>query len=98
MKTSFRVVSVLTLSAFCSFATDWPQWGGRPTRNMYSPARGLPDQFGKIEFKSGTEEVDKAAVKNLKWIAKLGAQSYGNVTVAAQQGILDLLSAAGKLS
>jgi outer membrane protein assembly factor BamB len=63
-------------------AQDWPQWGGRAMRNMYSPARGLPDQFGKVEFKSGTDEVNKAAVRNLKWVAKLGAQSYGNVTVA----------------
>ena len=26
-------------------AEDWPQWGGRPLRNMYSPAKGLPDIF-----------------------------------------------------
>src|SRR5437867_1840735 len=63
-------------------AEDWPQWGGRPMRNMYSPAKGLPDNFGKIELKRGTEEVDPAKAKNLKWVAKLGSQSYGNVTVA----------------
>ena len=61
---------------------DWPQWGGRPMRNMYSPAKGLPAAFGKVEFKAGTEEVDLKGVKNLRWIAKLGSQSYGNVTVA----------------
>src|SRR5438874_13819837 len=63
-------------------AEDWPQWGGRPMRNMYSPAKGLPDHFGEIKFKQGTEEVDRAKAKNLKWVAKLGSQSYGNVTVA----------------
>ena len=63
-------------------AADWPEWGGRPMRNMYSPEKGLPDAFGKVEFKSGTEEVDTKAVKNLRWAAKLGDQSYGNVTVA----------------
>jgi len=49
---------------------------------MYAPAKGLPDTFGKIEFKPGTDEVDLKGVKNLRWIAKLGSQSYGNVTVA----------------
>ena len=63
-------------------AADWPEWGGRPMRNMYSAEKGLPDTFGKVEFKSGTEEVDTKAVKNLRWAAKIGSQSYGNVTVA----------------
>src|SRR5438093_10833718 len=64
-------------------AEDWPQWGGRQMRNMYSPAKGLPAVIGKVEFKQGTEEVDAKKVKNLKWAIKIGSQSYGNVTVAA---------------
>src|SRR5258708_39458742 len=73
----------LALAASSSgLAEDWPQWGGRSMRNMYSPAKGLPNAFGKVEFKPGTEEVDAKAIKNLKWAAKLGSQSYGNVTVA----------------
>jgi outer membrane protein assembly factor BamB len=64
-------------------AADWPQWGGATMRNMYSPEKGLADSFGKIEFKPGTEEIDPKAAKNLRWSAKLGSQSYGNVTVAA---------------
>jgi four helix bundle protein len=63
-------------------AAHWPQWGGRPSRNMYSPAKGLPDSFGKFDLKAGTEEFDPKGAKNLRWIAKLGSQSYGNVTVA----------------
>ncbi len=63
-------------------SADWPQWGGRNIRNMYSPAKQLPDSFGKIDFKPGSDEISTNAVKNLKWIAKLGSQSYGNVTVA----------------
>ncbi|MCX8090744.1 MAG: PQQ-binding-like beta-propeller repeat protein [Verrucomicrobiae bacterium] len=49
---------------------------------MYSPARGLPDTFGQIEFKPGSDEIRTNAIRNLKWIARLGSQSYGNVTVA----------------
>jgi len=76
------VVAAGVLASAATFATDWPQWGGTQTRNMYSPTKGLPGQFGKIEFKNGTDEIDRAGVKNLKWVAKLGSQSYGNVTVA----------------
>lgn len=68
--------------ALCATAADWPQWGGTDNRNMYSPAKGLPAEFGSIGFKPGTEEVDAAKAKNLKWVAKLGSQSYGNVTIA----------------
>src|SRR5262249_11236108 len=64
------------------FSSDWPQWGGRAMRNMYSSEKGLPESFGKIEFKPGTEEVETKGVKNLKWALKIGSQSYGNVTVA----------------
>jgi outer membrane protein assembly factor BamB len=68
-------------------AEDWPQWGGTSSRNMYSPAKGLPDHFTKgkstdIKFKPGTDDVDPSNVDHLKWVAKIGSQSYGNVTVA----------------
>ncbi|MDQ6631574.1 MAG: PQQ-binding-like beta-propeller repeat protein [Verrucomicrobiota bacterium] len=63
-------------------AADWAQWGGTPGRNMFSPAKGLPDKFEPGKPKSGTEEIDLATTKNVKWVAKLGSQSYGNVTVA----------------
>ncbi len=64
-------------------ADDWPQWGGNdPGRNMYSPARGLPDSLDPGKLKPGTEEVDLRTTRNVKWVAKLGAQSYGNVTVS----------------
>ena len=63
-------------------ADDWPQWGRTNERNMYSPETGLPSSFDPGKFKLGTEEVDLATTKNVKWVAKLGSQSYGNVTVA----------------
>jgi outer membrane protein assembly factor BamB len=69
-------------------AEDWPQWGGTPARNMYSSAKGLPDHFtkaksGEIKFKASSDEVDRTGTENLKWVSKIGSQSYGNVTVAA---------------
>jgi outer membrane protein assembly factor BamB len=89
MKTLPLIPAVLLSCGVTSYASDWPQWGGNdPGRNMYSAEKRLPDHFakeavnGKIEFKSGTEEVDPKSAKNLKWVAKIGSQSYGNVTVA----------------
>ena len=61
---------------------DWPQWGGTPNRNMFSPEKGLPAQFEPGKFKKGSEEIDMATTKNVKWVAKLGSQSYGNTTVS----------------
>ena len=62
-------------------AEDWPQWGRTNQRNMYSPATGLPDQVNPGDFKPGSEEVDLSTTKHIKWVAKLGSQTYGNPTV-----------------
>jgi outer membrane protein assembly factor BamB len=78
--TTFAII--LVLSTLSLSAADWPQWGGRNQRNMYSSEKNLPSAFGKIEFKSGTEDVNTNGIKNLRWVARIGSQSYGNVTVA----------------
>jgi outer membrane protein assembly factor BamB len=83
MKTDILIVTALLAGfTFTATAQDWPQWGGTPHRNMYSPAKGLPDRFDPGKFKKGTEEIDLATTKNVKWVAKLGSQAYGNATVA----------------
>ena len=45
-------------------------WGGSPDRNMVSNAKGLPGDW------------DIKSKKNIKWVADLGSQSYGNPVVA----------------
>ena len=63
-------------------AADWPMWGHDPSRNMVSTDKGLPSAInaGK-ENADGT--IDPAtASKNVKWVARLGTQTYGNPTVA----------------
>ncbi|MBA4148083.1 MAG: PQQ-binding-like beta-propeller repeat protein [Verrucomicrobia bacterium] len=82
MKIQTLVFTACLLFASNTFASDWPEWGGKPIRNMYSPEKGLPSSFDPGQFKSGTEEVDLKTTKNVKWVAKIGSQSYGNVTVA----------------
>lgn len=74
----------LGLAAFANsaFAQDWPEWGGTSHRNMYVKAVNLPDRLVPGKPKPGTEDIDMATTKNVKWVARLGTQSYGNVTVA----------------
>jgi outer membrane protein assembly factor BamB len=49
---------------------NWPMWGGTPDRNMVSSMKGLPTEW------------DIKTKKNVKWVADLGSQSYGNPVVA----------------
>lgn len=82
MTRHFFVFTVMAHLGWNVMGGDWPQWGGTPNRNMYSPARGLPSEFNPGKMKPGTEDYDLRAAKNTKWVAKLGTQSYGNTTVA----------------
>jgi len=77
------LVLLLLLASLC-LAEDWPQWGRTATRNMAAPAKGLPERFTPGRFKPGTDdgEIDPATTQNVKWVARLGSQSYGNVVVA----------------
>jgi outer membrane protein assembly factor BamB len=53
-------------------AADWPMWGGTPQRNMANTTeKNLPATW------------DITTGKNIKWVAQLGSQSYGNPVVAA---------------
>jgi outer membrane protein assembly factor BamB len=77
------LTAALLAAGVVSRAEDWPQWGGNdPGRNMYSTAKGLPETFDPGKLKAGTEEIDLATTKNVKWAVKLGSQSYGNPVVA----------------
>ena len=60
---------VFLVATGTGLSADWPMWGGTPSRNMVSPLTGLPTTW---DLKTG---------KNVKWVAELGSQSYGNPTV-----------------
>ena len=49
---------------------EWPMWGGTPDRNMVSSMKGLPTTW------------DVKTKKNVKWVAELGSQAYGNPVIA----------------
>lgn len=61
---------------------DWPQWGRDHTRNMVTTHQGLPVDFSPGKFLGRSDEIDMASTLNVKWIAELGSQAYGNTTIA----------------
>jgi outer membrane protein assembly factor BamB len=60
---------------------DWPCWGGGPGRNMVSAQRGLVGTFGAgLDGNSGG--INVAALRNIRWVAALGGQTYTSPVVA----------------
>lgn len=67
---SIFLTAALTLSASDPGTGDWPMWGGTPDRNMLSNMKTPPVSW------------DIASKKNVKWVAAVGSQSYGNPVVS----------------
>jgi outer membrane protein assembly factor BamB len=59
-----------SIFAFSDPGPEWPMWGGTPDRNMVSNMKGLPTAW------------DVKTKKNIKWVAELGSQTYGNPVVS----------------
>ena len=73
--TGFALAACVLLGGYASStsvsrAEDWPMWGRTPNRNMVTPEKGVPTDW----------DVDTG--KNIKWVATLGSQSYGNPVVS----------------
>jgi outer membrane protein assembly factor BamB len=62
--------SSLALTASDPANADWPMWGGTADRNMVSSMKGLPTTW------------DVKTKKNVRWVAELGSQAYGNPVVS----------------
>jgi len=64
---------------------DWNQWGGSSIRNnvpaLPSGAK-IPTEWAPGEFDRKTGEWKPETAKNIKWVAALGSQTYGNTVVA----------------
>src|SRR5271163_1617675 len=72
-----RTGLIFTAVVACLIASDpgigdWPMWGGTADRNMISSQHVLTSW----DVKTG---------KNVKWVAQLGSQTYGNPVVAGGQ-------------
>lgn len=62
--------SALLVSAADPGTGSWPMWGGTPDRNMLSNMKGIATSW------------DVESKKNIKWVAELGSQTYGNPVVS----------------
>jgi outer membrane protein assembly factor BamB len=61
---------------------DWAQWAGTSYRNNTPIGKDIPIEWevGDFDRKTGDWISDNA--KNIKWVAAVGSQSYGNPVVA----------------
>lgn len=61
---------------------DWPQWGGTSLRNNTPVGYHIPTEWEIGDFNFQTGKWNPAGSRNIKWVAKLGSQSYGNAVLA----------------
>ena len=61
---------------------DWAQWGGTSYRNNTPFGKDIPTDWavGKFDRKTGNWQSDEA--RNIKWVARVGSQTYGNPVIA----------------
>ncbi|MCA9246033.1 MAG: PQQ-binding-like beta-propeller repeat protein [Planctomycetales bacterium] len=62
--------------------SQWNQWGGSSQRNNTPVGANIPAEWevGEIDFDTG--QWNREGSKNIKWVARVGSQSYGNPVVA----------------
>jgi len=77
-------LAVAFAAAFTARAADWPQWGGRNTRNFAGDERPLPASFRPDRTETTNGVQTHIPGEHLKWSAPLGTQAY--VTPAVAQG------------
>jgi outer membrane protein assembly factor BamB len=82
-RTAISAIALTILSASIAFGGDWPEWGGHDDRNLVAGEKGLPDDFVPGEKKPDGSGIDMATTRNVKWVARLGSQTYGNPTISA---------------
>ena len=76
---------------------DWPQWGGNSLRNNTPEGTNIPTDWDIGSFDRKTGEWNSEGAKNIKWVARLGSQSYGNPVVAGGKVYLGTNNGAGHL-
>jgi len=65
-----------------SVTKEWPQWGGDSHRNNTPVGKGIPHHWKPGKFAGNPAEWQPDTAENVKWVARLGSQSYGNATLA----------------
>lgn len=78
-----KLISLAISIGLVSAATagDWPTWGGDGNRNMVSDAKDIPAIFNPGKWDDDKEDFTTEGRENIKWVFKLGSQSYGNPSI-----------------
>lgn len=74
---------------------DCPQWGGTPERNNTPNTGPLPAEWnvGRFDFRSG--EWKNETAEKIRWVAKLGSESYGSPIIAGGKAFCATNNGAG---
>ncbi|MCA9257943.1 MAG: hypothetical protein KDA61_02030, partial [Planctomycetales bacterium] len=93
-----RVVGDSLEKASSASAKDsWSQWGGSAQRNNTPDGSNIPTEWEVGEFDYVTGEWDPTDAQNIKWVARLGTQSYGNAVVHGDKVFMGTNNGAGYL-
>jgi outer membrane protein assembly factor BamB len=76
---------------------DMNQWGGSPARNNVAEGKNIPSEWEPGDFDKKTGKWLKETSKNVKWVAQLGTQTYGNPVIANGQIYVGTNNGAGWL-
>jgi outer membrane protein assembly factor BamB len=76
---------------------DWNQWGGTSLRNNTPVAEGIPTEWHPGDFDRETGKWDNSEAKNIKWVAAVGSQTYGNTVVASGKAFVGTNNSHGYL-
>lgn len=76
---------------------DWSQWAGTSYRNNTPIAENIPTDWdvGSFDRKTGEWNSDKAV--NVKWVARVGSQTYGNPVISQGRLFVGTNNGAGHL-
>jgi len=76
---------------------DWAQWAGTSYRNNTPAGENIATEWAVGEFDRKTGEWKKENAKNIKWVAQVGSQTYGNPVVAGGRMYVGTNNGAGWL-
>lgn len=76
---------------------EWAQWGGGPQRNNTPIGKNIPSHWHPGEFDLDTGEWVREKSENIKWVSKLGSQTYGNAVIAGGKVYIGTNNGAGYL-
>ena len=74
--------TLLAAPAPQTLTLNWPQWGGDAAHNNTPIGQNIPTEWEIGDFDYKTGDWDSTDAKNIKWVARLGSQSYGNAVIS----------------